>query len=82
MPYSPRAAGELVAGTTAFHAELRIDDGQGFALVPWAPALAASPSCCRRRQGERRDRLEFWTQARAGDLIVPLARKGVRRAAC
>jgi hypothetical protein len=88
MPYSPPAAGELVAGTFRQRLTLNsgrfalIDNGLGFALVPWTPALDRhlGPSCRRRRQGERRDRVEFRTQARAGDLIAPLARKGARRA--
>jgi hypothetical protein len=45
MPYAPPAAGELVAGT--FRQRLRlssgrfamIDNGLGFALVPWRLAL-------------------------------------------
>jgi Protein of unknown function (DUF3363) len=88
MPYSPPAASELVAGTFRRCLTLSsgrfamIDNGLGFALVPLdAGARPVSrPPCRRRRQGERRDRVEFRTQARAGDLIAPLTRKGVRRA--
>jgi hypothetical protein len=67
LPYSPPAAGELVVG--AFRRRLTlnsgrfalIDNGLGFALVPWTSALDRhlGPSCRRRRRGERRDRVEF-----------------------
>jgi hypothetical protein len=38
-----------------------IDNGLDFALVPWTQALDRhfGPPCRRRRQGERRDRVEF-----------------------
>jgi hypothetical protein len=45
MPYSPPAAGELVAGTFGQRLTLSsgrfamIDNGLGFVLVPWTPAL-------------------------------------------
>jgi type IV secretory pathway VirD2 relaxase len=45
MPYAPPAAGELVAGTFRQRFTLSsgrfamIDNGLGFALVPWTPAL-------------------------------------------
>ena len=45
MPYAPPAAGELVAGTFRQRLTLSsgrfamIDNGLGFALVPWTPVL-------------------------------------------
>jgi hypothetical protein len=45
MPYAPPAAGELVAGTFRQRLTLSsgrfamIDNGIGFTLVPWTPAL-------------------------------------------
>jgi hypothetical protein len=45
MPYSPPAAGKQVAGTFRRRLTLSsgrfamIDNGLGFALVPWTPAL-------------------------------------------
>jgi hypothetical protein len=79
LPYTPAAVGETVAGTYRQRLTLTsgrvamIDNGVGFALVPWTPALDRhpGPSCLRRRQGRRRrDRVEFRAQARAGDLTI------------
>jgi hypothetical protein len=45
LPYTPTASGEMVAGTYRQRLTLTsgrfamIDNGLGFALVPWTPAL-------------------------------------------
>ena len=51
-----------------------IDDGLGFQLVPWRPALgAASRSTGIRRRGKwRRSDLELWKENRPGNLTGEL----------
>jgi hypothetical protein len=59
MPYTPAAGGGIVAGTFRRHLTLSsgrfamIDNGLGFALVPWAPALDRYLGRHVNRPGER-----------------------------